>query len=768
MTSLPSRLARWVPRFRVPIMALILVLGLIGASLVPRIEGEFSPQALFASFPEEEAFAQLFIERYGSAENTLLIVVRSDDLFAPERLAWLWTTGERIRAMDGVERVQSIVHSPLPRSEGDATVSFSPLLDGPDVTPEQSDRVRAAVTPMRSTRGALLSDTGRLAILAVVLDRERRQVAEITPWVEDIRAAVDATPPPEGMSHFFAGLPHIRVHVVGRLIGDQLVLIPLAGLINLIFLFAAFRWVPGVVLPLTAVGLTLCFLLAGMVLAEERFNLINNVLPTLIIVIGISDSIHLINRYREEIRAGEHQERAIRTTVRTMASACFFTSVTTAVGFGSLLVSQTELLQRFGVTAAMGVLTAYLVTILFLPAALTWFRPPRHLPRRGEDGIIEAFAVRTHHLALRFPRLIVGVSSVVLVLAAITGSRVVVDSSLLELFDKDDPIHIQTRLLEDELGGVLSFDLALHTERPGGFEEPDMLHRAEDLARWIEESEGVIEARMWTDLLRDMRSAWTGSLEAGDEPFSSRAQIAQLSLLMADGSDDPSSTWVTPDRSELRINVRSADRGSRAMIAAVTAIEDAFSERFPDDIATMRFSGDSYLASLGLDLLIRDLIGSIAMAFGFIFIILLILFRSLRLGLIAFPPNVIPLILTLGYMALRDIPLNSTTLIIFSVSLGLAVDNTIHVVTRYLDERREGKHRDEALEAVARGTGRAVLVSSLLLLCGLSVVLASSFVPIRLFAELTALTILSCVLADLLILPALIHQFTPDGRSTSS
>lgn len=765
MTTVASRLAWIVTRYRVPLIALVLTLGALAAAMLPRVEGEFSPQALFASHPEEEAFAQRFVERFGSAENTLVLVLSADDLFTPETLAWMRSIGDHAADLDGVERVQSIVHSPLPRAEGDGVVSLSPLLQGPDVTAEDAERLRAVTADLRTVRGTLLSTDGRMALIAVVFDRHQRQVAEIQPLVHTIHALLDEHPPPAGVSTFFGGLPHIRVHVVGRLIGDQFVLIPLAALVNLLFLALAFRWVPGIVLPLASVGLGTVLLVGGMGFANEPFNIINNVLPTLVIVIGISDSIHLLNRYREEIHGGQRPERAIRTTIRTMAVACLFTSLTTAIGFGSLLVSHTSLLQRFGATAAIGVLIVYIVTILFLPATLTFFNPPRYLPRRGHDGHIERVALSAHAIALRAPRTVLLVSAALLVAAAALGSRVIIDSSLLELFDKDDPMHVQTLLLEEKLGGVLSFDISLQADTPGTFEDPEILQRVEALADWVAAKDGVLGVRMWTDLLRDMRVAWTGNPDLRDAPFRSRAEVAQLAFLMEDGNEDPSGAWISPDRSWMRLNVRSADFGSRAMLDAAIEFEAHYQQQFPTDNISMRLSGDGYLGSLGLDLLIRDLLSSLGAALAIIFLVLILLFRSVRLGLLAFPPNVIPLIVTLGYMGARGIPLNSTTLIIFSVSLGLAVDNTIHVVSRYREERLAGRTRDEALEAVARGTGRAVLVASLLLLCGLAVVLFSSFVPIRLFAELTALTILSCVAADLLVLPALLHLFDRDGEA---
>jgi predicted RND superfamily exporter protein len=153
------------------------------------------------------------------------------------------------------------------------------------------------------------------------------------------------------------------------------------------------------------------------------------------------------------------------------------------------------------------------------------------------------------------------------------------------------------------------------------------------------------------------------------------------------------------------------------------------------------------------------MLSSLGLAIVFIFVILTLLFRSLQLGLLSVPANVMPLVLTLAYMALTGEHLNTTTVIIFSVSIGLAVDDTIHMLARFREEVRDGHGVDEALLRTGRGAGRAIIVTSLMLVSGLSVILLSSFVPVRLFAELTAITIAGCIVGDLVLLPALLKLF---------
>jgi len=174
---------------------------------------------------------------------------------------------------------------------------------------------------------------------------------------------------------------------------------------------------------------------------------------------------------------------------------------------------------------------------------------------------------------------------------------------------------------------------------------------------------------------------------------------------------------------------------------------------------TVALSGDAYSGSRGLDSLIRDMATSLALAVVVIFGIMSVLFRSVRMGLISVPANVIPLVGAAAYMAVRGLPLNTTTVIIFSVALGLAVDDSIHMMARYREERLRGLGVDEAMRASGRGSGQAVIITSVMLAAGMSVMFLSAFNPVRLFGEIIATTLGVCLLADLFVLPATLKLF---------
>lgn len=752
--------AELVSRRRPLLLAVVaLVCGAV-AIQAANVEAEFSPQALFADLPDARDLSEETKAIYGSEENALLLLVRSPSLFSPEVATWLRDLTPALESLDFVERVQNPATLELPRNpDGDVMVVDAPLGDG-SVTEVEVDAWRDALQRTPFLHGLSVQPDRGAVLVAIYLPRDQASLRYVAPWVHTLMRTVAARPPPPDVELSWGGMPHIRTHAIEKLIRDQFVLIPLAAFINVIFLLLAFRWLPGVVLPLLSVGMATAMLVGGMAMLGVHFNLVNNVLPTLILVIGISDAIHVLSRYREMLLGGRTHHDAIAAAMRSMTVACLFTSLTTSIGFASLLLSQTGILRGFGATAALGVLLAWVVTITLLPLSLAFCKPMLvHRPAVFDqrlDQLIEQLFLGV----LRHPRAVFATTLVLVTAALVSSTQVRIDSRLMEIFSSEDPVYAVTKKLEEDFGGVLSMQVLIDTGVPGAFDHPEHLDRARAFEEALGTLDSVLAVQSYAGWLDEIHVAFTGRDEVRGTPFLSQQRIASLRSLVEGSSDDLFAPYLNPDRSGMRIILRIPDDGGRAILARLAAIEDLAQTHYAAFEGTrVRVTGDAVLGARGLSVLIWDLITSIGTALLIIFAFLLALFRNFRLGLLAFPPNVLPLVLTLGWMGWRGIELNSTTLIIFSVSLGLAVDNTIHVVRRFQEEMLGGASRDDALRGAVLGTGRAVVVSSMVLLAGLSVVLASSFVPIRLFAELTALTIFSCLVGDLVLLPVLLHLF---------
>ena len=283
---------------------------------------------------------------------------------------------------------------------------------------------------------------------------------------------------------------------------------------------------------------------------------------------------------------------------------------------------------------------------------------------------------------------------------------------------------------------------------------------------WAGEQPGVLSTADPSDHFTATWHALTAAPATSEDALRSTEQIKGMGVLFAKREKNPLAAFLTEDGKRARIRIKVADTGSRATLEFARQLEGKLAGAFRgmDDVH-YAFTGDAYVSAHGLGAIVSDLSGSLATAVFVIFILITLIFRSVRMGLLSVPPNLIPLVLVMAWMVLRDIPLNAATAIIFSISIGLAVDGSIHVLSRFREESARYPLLTMALLKSARGTGRALVIACGSLILGFGVLLLSGFVPIQRFAELIAISITGCLVSTLIVQPALLRVA---GRSQSA
>ncbi|RMH38470.1 MAG: hypothetical protein D6689_19520 [Deltaproteobacteria bacterium] len=769
-SPLLDRAARAAIARRRAVAAVLAAVTAIAVAGALRVEADFTPDDLFTGLDDQRAASAAFQAAFGNTDNVALVLVEAADALAPPVLQYVHDATRSLGARPWAAHAASVTTVPAVQRIGPPSgpasaaslladlaagrLRIAPPVDGAAVDAAAAARVRAAVAANRLLEGRLVSRDRRLAVVAVTLAAGVSRNDAIERAVEDMEAWVAAHSPPAGVRVRLGGLPVLRVGLIRKMKADQVTLFPATFAVCLLILLATFRWLPALLLPPVAVGLSALTLVGAMGWLGVRLDIINNIVPMLIIVIGLSDSIHIVTRYGERAAAGADSPTAATDALRSMAVACFLTSFTTAVGFASLAVSDMPILRRFGLLAAFGVLAAYAITVAFVPIALASVRPPRQPIADHEHGRIEHALDAVLRRVRRRRIAVLAVAAAVLAAAAAAASTLTIDTFVADQYEPDDPAYATLQLVERELLGVRPIEVSIAAP-PGTFDRRDALAALERIAQWAAAQPGVLDATGYPALVRETWVQLTGDPAARSGPLPDAGALRALgAALDAAGA---ARAFVTPDRARARLTVSMRDVGGRALLrfaAALRARAEAELASLPG--VRVDLAGEGYVSSLGLDTVTSDLVESLVLATAIIFAVLAGLFRSVRLGLVSLPPNVLPLALTLGYMRLRGIPLNTATAIIFAITIGLAVDGTIHILARYVDEQRSGADRDSALAAAMRGTGKAVVASYLSLVVGFSILQLSEFVPVQQFGELVAVTIAGCLVSTLVVLPALL------------
>lgn len=773
-----DRLATLVLNHRLATIIVFALITLASLALAPRINFNFTPQQLFEGRGDDASYRETFAERFGREDNLIIVLIEAPDVLAPPVISFIRDLTYELRRVEDIVDAQSLATVAIPRPDSLSSEPFlgdlSNLLasapspfQGPPVSADQARELSDFALNEPLIAGRLISLDASSAIVAARIDTRFQDVNDLRTLNERVAEQLALYELPPDTTATLAGVPPLRVEIVDSLRHEQLIFVPLTALIYLLVLIFLFRSPGGVILPLGTVLIALLTTLAMLVLTDYPINIINNVLPTLIFVIGISDSIHMLTRQAEEVEAGRPHSEAIRQMIRHTGVACLLTTGTTAIGFLSLFSAETTILRNFGWQAACGVMLAYLATILFLPAGLSFMRParrihtspnapdaPRHVPT------LERLLMRAGDALLARPWTVLTVSLLASGALIAQAAHVVIDTKILEVFSEDHPTYISTQTLEEDLSGILPIEISLESPERDRFKDPDVLTRIAILQQSAALHSIVLSTESPLDYLGAARAAITGDPDQRDLLPETPEQVEQLLLLIADAPDSRSGihAFVTSDFRNARILLRVRDAGAKANLKLARELHANLEDLFPPETnIAYRLTGDAYVASAALDSFIRDLIVSIFLALGLILVLLTLVFRSIKIGIISLLPNALPLLMTLGYMGWADININTTTIIIFAISLGIAVDDSIHFFARFIEELPQTDSLKEAILNTYFGAGRAILLTSVLLLIGLSVLTLSDFVPTQQFGLLTAMTIAGALVADLVILPVLLY-----------
>lgn len=754
--------------FRWRLIWLALLAGALAGSALSasQLAFDFTPQYLFESDDADFVDLERLQAAFGRQDGLIAVVALAPDVLAEPVVSWLGDFTARLQALEGVSSA-----SGLPQ----VYVSQPGLpLPIPVLTLASGEPLRSVVRAHPLIVGRVVSADLTATLVMVEIDSRRMSFEDLAPVVQRIQVALQQEQLPAGVQLKAAGVPLVRVEIVERMKRDQLTFMPLCGGIFMLLLWGLFRDARAMVVPLSAVAVSVLLLVGVMGAAGESINILNNVFPTLIFVIGISDAIHLIYRYREELAQGRDREKALHNTVRHLAVACFLTSFTTAIGFASLGVAEMDILRRFGIWAALGLMLAYVVTVVVVPLIFSFLDPLLPAGAVAADRWARRLGLRLAGVVLRYPRTILVVGVVVVGGFALVGSQVRVTNNLYEAFSPDDPLVEANQHLERHFNGGVPFSILVHWQEGSEPLRPEVLSLVRELADLGQAQPAAGGVFSLCDLLEE----WNVARHFGDSrqrQIPESAELCRLGLqqvragLAATGQVDLVSRVYSDSERLFNIQLWADDVGARHLQDMFASLEAAIAQRggrLHDLGLSASLSGDGYVASRGINRVIEDLFSSLLLAFVVILVVLVVMMRSLRTALVSMIPNLAPLVVTLGFMGLMGMELRVTSVIVFSISLGLAVDDTIHFMARFREEWARRPSYPHALRRTFQGTGKAIVVTTVVLAVGFAVLLTSEFPISRTFALCMEVTVLAALLGDLLILPASLLVLQPLGKGS--
>lgn len=753
-TTRAERYAAAVLRHRWAVLLAVGLLSVVAASFISRVGFDTSIESWVRADDPGLATYHAFIDRF-SADEITVIGVFADDVFTPRVLAAVQAITDAAARAPYVHRVHSLTNVDV--ATGDAAgVVIGPLMDRLATTPEELQRVRARALANPMIAGLLVAPDARATAVVVESVPEVEGFREKAELVGALRKII--APYAGEMEIRLAGAPPLHDALWRHTRADMRIIGPASAALIAVCLYLAFGSVVAVALALAVVAIAFLWLGGVMGAFGVDLDVVCVELPPVVLAVGIADAVHLLVEHRRERAAGAGRE-AVRTALARLLVPCFFTSATTAAGMLSLLTSQVRPIRNYGWEAAVAVVAAFVLSVTLLPILMEMFLG-RTSVRRSSPATraLERLVDWLVHLTARRSRAIT-VGAVGAGLVAITAlGRLHVGANMLHYFPPGDPIRESTERIDTALGGSAALELVV-TTAPEGLKEPAILRRMDQLADWLRHGPVPTKVVSVVDRLKEMNRVFTGDPVAGYVIPATRDLVAQFYLLLEQAND--LDTLVQGNYSVGRMTARIRFADAERLTATLDAGLPSWVAG--DGKGEMSVTTTGYLKVMAEieGYLIASQVRSFAVAFVVVVVLLALVLRSVRLALFAMIPNVVPILMGLGFMALAKIPLDPGTVMIGGVAIGLVVDDTVHFLVRLRRLVAQGSPLDAAVRRTLEQVARPIIATSVTLAAGFGVMTTASFSPNAHFGAVTAVVILLALIGDLIVLPAALLWLRP-------
>jgi uncharacterized protein len=744
-------------RHRWATLLFIVVSMLVSARAARTIQFRFQYRDFFdyPTNPRLPLFKRYTAE-FGDPGGYVVLLVEARDVFQPDVLRYIADVTRELETFSEFSEVKSLANAPCIRAVG-GDVESGPVMKRLPSTPQEvEDLRRTALQSTMLVRRVVSADGTATAVLAQM----RTPSAFAT--IEEERAAVKVAqrvlrdhPPPGGVQIHVTGAPQVEVEASTSLAHDQATFMPCVLLIMVIVLALTFRSVPGVLLPLSAVMVSLVWTAGIYSLLHRPIDIIGSIFPTILIVYGMVDPIFVYTRYLNKLDLGRVRRAAIFEAFSELLLPCFLTSFTTALGFASFATATLPSVRNFGLIVAIGVSLSFVTTVTVLPVLLALVPPPkRKQSSTRASAWLDAAIVRLWN-AIRPRRGVVVVGAVaILAVGAVAGRSLDIVNAYTGIVP-NGPAKDTVRVLEQKLSGVVR--LVVYLEGPAGsMKRPEVLKAIEAVDQLAEQQPAVNSSISLADLVSDANQAFEGGDPKEHRVPDSAPLIAQY-LALTDPSDR--SDFVSDDYSRSHIRILVTDQGSLALRQLRHALEREIEDRFAPLGVRASITGRSVIAYEEADRVVVEVLWSFVVAFVIIVLVEWALFRSLRAALVSVIPNLVPVAACFTAIRALGLHLRIDNAIMMCISVGGLFNTTIHIIARIQRQVREGATDPDAIvEQSLRIVGPPSLYTAAILSIGFAVLGLSRFPGLQALGLLTMVTLMTGFLSDVSVTSTLMRS----------
>ncbi len=752
-------------------MAILIAVGLLTVGLgfmATKVGMNYKHGGLLPETDSAYVDYQRFLHTFKEDGNVLVVGTQADTLgtntlYTPKNFRAWYELGKDLKTIPGIDSVFSEAHL-FTLLRDDSLQRFT-LAQVVDKLPEDQGEMDSLLLRIRSLpfyKGLLYNDRTRASLMMVfvnakLFDTDARQAV-----IDAVRERTEGFGTETGMPVYRSGLPWIRVNST-NLVKSEMPLFFAAsmGLCALLLLLFFRSWrVMAICMAVVAISVVWTF--GCMVLLGYKVTLLQSVIAPLVIVTGVPNCVFLVNAFHYEFTDHGNRVKALQRVISRIGAAAFMTNATTAVGFTTFCVTYSDALVQFGWTATIGITILWLLSMILIPILFSYMGDPKprhlaHLDRKWLDKAVE-WIVRTSQT--KRP-LIYTMTAVCTALSIVGMLRMKDESRIVDDLPEDNPVLADLRFFEKNFHGVMPLEIVIDTKKRGAALKDATLKRIEKLEDTLATYPQFSRPLSIVDAVKFTKQAFYGGDPARFELLNSTDKTFILPYVEnASGRQGMAKAFMDSTRQTTRVTVQMADIGTTRMDVLLEKLRAQTDSLFEPDKYTVTFTGTSVVFLKGSGYLVSNLITSLFWAIVLIVALMALLFNSFRILIVSLIPNMIPLIVTAGLMGFFGIPIKPSTMLVFGIALGIAVDNAIHFLARYrLELKLTGNDLARSVDLATREVSVGIIYTSVVLLAGFFLFGFSHFGGIRAMGILTSITLLVAMFTNLLVLPSLVLSF---------
>lgn len=747
-------------------IGILIVIGIITAFMAveaTQVRMNYNHGGLLPKSDPAFAEYESFLKTFGSDGNVIVVGTLGKELYTPANFKAWYHLGRQARAINGIDSVFSEADLfTLVRNDSLQKFELAKLMGAPPTTQPEMDSLKARIRALPFYSGLLYNDSTGASLMMVFVNAKLFNTDARDQVIDSLEARIQAFSAATGLEVHASGLPWVRVKNTRLVKGEMPLFMALSVGICALLLLLFFRSVRVMLICLGVVAISVVWAFGSMALLGYGITILQSVIAPLLVVVGVPNCVFLVNAYHHDYVHHGNKIKALQRMISRVGSASFITNATKAAGFAAFCITYSDMLKQFGLIATIGIMVTFALGLTLVPIILSWMPEPRarhlsHLERGWLDRALELIVNSS-----RNRRPAIYLVTVVATLVACAGLlRLKDESRIVDDLPSDNPVITDLRFFERNFSGVMPLEVIVGTGKKGGVLKDATLKRIDRFSDTLAAYPELSRPLSVVDAVKFMRQGFYGGdpgryglLTGTDKRF----MLPYLQHLDGgSGGAGMGKAFIDSTRATTRITVQMADVGTTRMDALLQKLRAQADSIFPADRYDVLFTGTSVVFLKGSSYLVSNLISSLFWAIVIIVVLMALLFNSVRILVVALIPNVVPLILTAGIMGFVHIPIKPSTMLVFGIALGIAVDNAIFFLARYrLELKLTGGDLSRSVDNAVRQVSVGIIYTSAVLVAGFSMFAFSRFGGIQALGLLTTITLLIAMLTNLLVLPAMV------------